>query len=248
MNTKKGILSVIYLLFCKDLTMAKKQSRFTQEDLNNILKNNTSLKVREEKKKKILSVINDLKDDDKTEKKKKKGTDVNVIINSLKNSIINTSYSTEKDKEYLCIWFTGARVLTLNQIFAILEKRPYEIFKYKKVWQECINNAIMSIPAHKRPYFYKNTRMTLFRRGTRLVDMDSFQTVFKYCIDALRYSGILSEDNPNIISEIIPIQQKGYTSVGIMLESIKEKENIEQEDIYKKWFKSEEPIEDKNNK
>ena len=51
-----------------------------------------------EKKKKTLSVINDLKDDDKTEKKKKKGTDVNVIIKSLKNIIINTSYSTENDK------------------------------------------------------------------------------------------------------------------------------------------------------
>lgn len=176
-----------------------------------------------------------------TEKKKRKGTDVNIIISSLKNSIISTSYSNEKNKEYLCIWFTGARVLTLNQIFAILEKRPYEIFKYKKVWQECINNAIMTIPSNKRPYFYKNTRLTLFRRGVKLVDMDSFQTVFKYCIDGLRYGGILAEDNPNIISEIIPIQQKGATSVGIMLENIKEKEDLEQEDIFKKWFRSEEP-------
>ena len=131
--------------------MAKKQSRFTEEDLNNILKNNKSLKVKEEQKKKTLSTLKALKEEGEeqdNEKKKRKGTDVNVIINSLKNSIISTSYSNEKDKEYLCIWFTGARVLTLNQIFAILEKRPYEIFKYKKVWQECINNAIMTIPSN----------------------------------------------------------------------------------------------------
>ena len=224
--------------------MAKKQSRFTEEDLNNILKNNKSLKVKEEQKKKTLSTLKALKEEGEeqdNEKKKRKGTDVNVIINSLKNSIISTSYSNKKDKEYLCIWFTGARVLTLNQIFAILEKRPYEIFKYKKVWQECINNAIMTIPSNNRPYFYKNTRLTLFRRGVKLADMDSFQTVFKYCIDGLRYGGILAEDNPNIISEIIPIQQKGSTSVGIMLENIKEKENTEQEDIFKKWFQSDEP-------
>lgn len=225
--------------------MAKKQSRFTEEDLNNILKNNKSLKVKEEQKKKTLSILKELKDDgveSNNEKKKKQGTDVNIITSSLKNSIISTSYSNEKNKEYLCIWFTGARVLTLNQIFAILEKRPYEIFKYKKVWQECINNAVMTIPSNKRPYFCQNTRLTLFRRGVKLVDMDSFQTVFKYCIDGLRYGGILAEDNPNIISEIIPIQQKGATSVGIMLENIKEKENMEQEDIFKKWFKVEEPI------
>lgn len=223
--------------------MVKKQSRFTEEDLSNILKNNTSLKIKEDKRKKTLSLLNSLKDNNENKlniEKKKKGTDVNIIISSLKNSSITTLTSNEKGSEKICIWFSGARVLTLNQIFAILEKRPYEVFKYKKVWQECINNAIMTIPLDQRPYFNKTTRLTLFRRGTRLIDMDGFPTAFKYCIDALRYSGILSEDNPNIISEIIPIQQKGATSIGIMLESIDYEDEKEQENIYFNWFKKNE--------
>lgn len=225
--------------------MARKQSRLTESDLKNILSNNASLKIKEERKKKTIATLKEMKGDLTEEPKKRKGTDVNQIISTLKDSIITTSTSNKKDEEKICIWFTGARVLTLNQIFAILENRKYEIFKYKKVWQECINTAILTIPAHERPYFNKATRLTLFRRGTRLVDLDSFQTVFKYCIDGLRYAGILSEDNPEIIVETIPIQQKGPTSVGIMLETIPDWKKKNDVNIYKEWFNKDEPLKEK---
>lgn len=140
----------------------------------------------------------------------------------------------------LVLWFPSARVLTLNELFTTLQNRKYEIFQYKDLWKKVINNVVLSMGKNK-PYFDGPTRIYLFRRGKRLIDLDSFQTIFKYIIDGLRYSGIIAEDNPNIVVEIIPIQEKGEPCIGIKLERLYHWENKQEKNIYQEWFNHEEP-------
>lgn len=213
--------------------------RFTEEDLKKMLQN-PSLKINNHTKKeqvdKNKSIILGLKDDIETKNNKRKGVDVSKTISTISSSLIQVDSCNESGKENFSVWYPGVRILSLNEIFAILEKRKYEAFKYKKAWQEAIQKAVMLTPVSRRPYFNGPTRLTLYRRGARLIDLDSFQTMFKYPIDALRYSGILAEDNPNIIVETKSIQEKGEKAVGLKLERLYDWQENEIGDIHLKWF------------
>ncbi len=167
-----------------------------------------------------------------SEKPVKKAKGINVkenIIELNKKSVAKVVYGPD----HISILFEGARLLSLNQIFAILQYRKYEVFAYKKMWQELMKNALMG--KNNLPFFDKNCEIVLLRYSPKLVDRDSLSTMYKYIIDSLRVSkkdknhkGILSEDNPNVVENIKLIQQKSKENyIGIRIQRIPPQSNRE---------------------
>jgi len=175
--------------------------------------------------------------------KKRKGTNVSAIMDTLKNPIIECKCIKGENKMILYMWFTGARVLTLNELFSILQVTKYKTYPYKTRWKELIDLALLQIPPKDRPYFDGPTEITLYRRGKKLIDLDSFPVAFKYAIDGLRKSNIISEDNPEIMVSTIPIQQKGKTtSIGLKIERLYDwNEDYKERNIHQEWFGYDEP-------
>lgn len=172
-------------------------------------------------------------------KEKKLGIKVKEnIINLNENCEIKVTYS----QDYISILFIGARLLSINQIFSILERRTYEIFKYKKMWQNLVQRAIEG--KEGLPWFEEDCELVLLRQAPRLVDNDALSTMFKYIIDALKIDKekskkyfILKEDNPIVVNNIklIQIKSKEYV-VGIRVQRNKLKNNESIEDFLRKKY------------
>lgn len=192
------------------------------ESLNNKVKLSLSKPATPKKQGKI-SLGNNIKSD----KAKPKNVNVKDIINENKKSKISTTVS----KEHFSIVFEGAKLLSINQIFAILQYRKYEIFSYKKNWHELIKEALKCCYLEEKtkgkqlPFFDASVEITIFRQAPRLVDEDALTTMFKFIIDALKRTkenpyGILAEDNPKIVHKIECYSEKGEHCVGIRVKLI----------------------------
>lgn len=164
----------------------------------------------------------------------------------VKENIINLNEKCEikitYNQDYVSILFVGARLLSINQIFSILERRTYEIFKYKKMWQFLVQKAIEG--KEDLPWFEQDCELVLLRQAPRLVDNDALSTMFKYIIDALKVDKeknkkyfILKEDNPIVVNNIklIQIKSKEYV-VGIRVQRNKLKNNDSAEDFLEKEY------------
>lgn len=223
----------------------RKKNNLTEKDLASFIQKNGTSSVHglDDKLKENLNALNipekfltkKVKDSNTLTPVKKQINKFKVIMDTL--IACKPLYHIQNTESELTVslWFPNARVLTLNELFTTLQNRNYEVFKYKDQWKKIISDTALSMGSHK-PFFDGPTRIYLFRRGKRLIDLDSFQTIFKYIIDGLRYSGIISEDNPNIVVEIIPIQEKGEPCVGIKLERLYDWKESTQKDIFKEWF------------
>lgn len=232
--------------------------KLTEKELNELLKNkkvkisdsfnkNDDLKISlsDEKPKKAKKQRISLFEEDQEEIKKTKTKGVKTSdINKLNRSA-TVEFSSSED--HVSIVFNGAKLLSVNQIFAILQYRKYEIFTYKKIWHELIgkvlNEQSLLLKSEKKnlPFFNEAVEITLFRQASRLVDEDAMSTMFKYVIDGLKRdeeknpNGILAEDNPKIVHRIVCYSEKGDPIVGIKVKKIKEKkEQISAKDILKK--------------
>lgn len=170
---------------------------------------------------------------DSTEKKKRKGVDVAPILASLRAPLIYAA--TTKDPT-LSLWFDGARLLTANELLSVLQYRKHQTYAYKKAWRKLVGSALECIPGRDRPYFDGPTRLWLYRRGKKLVDVDSMPLMFKYAIDALRREGVIFDDNPEIIVESKLVQEKGEPSVGIRLERMWDWTPPSPENIKQRWL------------
>lgn len=146
----------------------------------------------------------------------------NVIIQSIQNS--NTLI--EYDDHHVTLAFIGARLLSLNEIFALLQYQSGIVFKYKKTWHFKVQEQLKKIPDKSRPLFSSRCKLTVFRQSSKLLDRDSLTVCFKYIIDALKYDpiknpfGIILEDNPEIIFEDLKYQKKGSHKIGIRIDFI----------------------------
>lgn len=198
----------------------------------------TKIQVKETKetkkiKPKKISLLNDLDGEEVQEEAKAKAQGVKVSdLNKLNKHAISTTTSSDEHVSFL---FMGAKLLSVNQIFAILQYRKYEIFAYKKIWHEIIKNNLdllaydLKAQGKKLPYFDSSVEITLFRQASRLVDEDAMSTMFKYIIDGLKRdpkknpNGILAEDNPKIVHRIVCYSEKGEPAVGIKIKKIEEK-------------------------
>lgn len=221
--------------------------KLTETELNNLLNKNSKLKVAKETKSnnkktsKITLVEKDLVEEKKV--KKAQGIKTSEVNKLNKQSTVHFSSSDN----HVSILFEGAKLLSVNQIFAILQYRKYEIFTYKKIWHELIKKVLdeqsllLRSENKKLPFFNEAVEITLFRQASRLVDEDAMSTMFKYIIDGLKRdetdnpNGILAEDNPKIVHRIVCYSEKGEPFVGIKVKKISEKKSaFSPADILKK--------------
>ncbi len=220
--------------------------KLTEAELNNLLNKNGKLKVSKEtkstsKKNNKISILEEANEDKKS--KKSQGIKTSEVNKLNKQSLVHFSSSDN----HVSILFEGAKLLSVNQIFAILQYRKYEIFTYKKIWHELIKKVlddqslILRSENKKLPFFNEAVEITLFRQASRLVDEDAMSTMFKYIIDGLKRddeenpNGILAEDNPKIVHRIVCYSEKGEPFVGIKVKKIIEKKSsFSPKDILKK--------------
>ena len=118
-------------------------------------------------------------------KKKKQGVSTAPIFKSLDDCTPKAVWG----KDWLAVDLPGARVLTYNEMFSILQYRKYEAFRYKKICKNLIYRAIRigrETSTLETPYFDGPTKMTLLRIGAKEMDRDALPVVFKYFIDAFK--------------------------------------------------------------
>ena len=161
-------------------------------------------------------------------KKTKGGKSVNTHVKDVIDSIKYSTVLTSTSSEHLALVFDGARLLTLNEILALMPYQPYLVFNYKTAWKNKIDEALLlAKDAHKArmPEFSDSCLFIGFRRSTRLVDRDGLPACFKYILDDLRNQFVLPErilkdDNPNLIVDTPCFQTQGPHMVGIRLERV----------------------------
>ncbi len=216
--------------------------RFSESSLQEILNNNKNVKVSgvtpskenetfqkltiEREKPKKQEKLNILPENtSEVVEKVKDKTDVKKIITANVEATPQVIFS---EKEVI-FFFDGARLLSMNQIFNILQYRNYEMFNYKKTWHLIIEKLINQ--NKDLPFFDKGIEITILRIAPRLVDMDALGTMFKFIIDALKeknkgkidyFKGIIPEDNPNILKNIKLKQFKGRYGVGIKIKAVED--------------------------
>lgn len=167
---------------------------------------------------------------------RRKGVNVRPILASLKAPLV---YAAAAPGPALSLWFDGARLLTVNELFSIQQYRKHEVFPYKKAWQKLVKRALEGLPAGQAvPHFDGPTRIWLYRRGRRRVDLDSLPTMFKYPIDALRQAGVIPDDNPDIIVEPRLIQEVGLPTVALRLERLWDWQPLGTEGLKARWLDS----------
>ncbi len=172
-------------------------------------------------------------------KPKRKGVDVRPIKNSLKAPLI---YAASTPQPTLSLWFDGARMLTVNELFSVQQYRKEEVFSYKKAWQKLIARGLLALPpGQPKPRFEGPTRLWLYRCGQKKVDLDSLPTMFKYAIDALRREGVIPDDNPEIIVEPRLIQEICLPAVGLRLERLWDWHAPELANLMQHWLGLEAP-------
>lgn len=159
------------------------------------------------------------------------------------NQAINSSIETiTYSRKHFAILFDGARLLSANNIFNILERTPYNIFNYKKLWHTKIKMILQDLSdaiTHNIPYvncqysnnvynkplplFKCNVEVTLYHSTQNMVDRDALSIMFKYIIDAFKNNeqnpyGLLVDDNPAVIRDIKLLSEHGAPKVGIRFE------------------------------
>lgn len=148
-------------------------------------------------------------------KKKRKGVSTAPILDSLKTSV-KTCFWTD---DMLCVRMAGARVLSYNEIYSILQFRKYEAMRYKTACRSAISDALKTpnTCTATRPFFAGPTALTLIRIGAKKMDRDALAIVFKHFLDALRKNGVIADDNPDIICRIETFHAVGEPSLTMAL-------------------------------
>lgn len=220
------------------------RKRFTEEDLTSIIKKN-GLKEHSSKIN-IGNTAKHLEDKVSLNNNKKQKTKKNSFINIYALNKINNSaiVSTTVSDKHIALVFDGAKLLSINQIFAFLQssKLKFSFFTYKKNWHDLIKVILdnMQLEAISKgstlPFFDTAVELTIFRQSPKLVDEDALTTMFKFIIDGLKRTednpnGVLAEDNPKIVHKITCYSEKGTHCVGINIRLIegnkKESYNME---------------------
>lgn len=157
------------------------------------------------------------KPEDKEKHLPKQKLGINVKESILKYNQ-NCQVEVFYNSDYISIIFNNTKLLSLNDMFSILQYRKYELFAYKKMWQELIFKALENKP--NLPKFSQDCEIVLFRQSAKLVDNDSLSVMFKFIIDALKLDKklpnkpfVISEDNPSVIHNIKLIQEKSKENI-----------------------------------
>lgn len=207
--------------------------KFTEKELDTLLKKGkislsgtsptTKVKLNNDKVK--INKIS-LTDEAPVTKKSSASVNINKIIQNTKSSVIKYSIS----EDHISIVFEDAILLSINQIFAFLQREKQQVFFfiYKKTWHNKVEEALRLIKAEQKylPFFEKDIEITLFRQAPREIDKDAITTMFKFIIDGLKRTkenplGVLADDNPKVVHSIKFHNEKGTHLVGIKLKIVK---------------------------
>lgn len=112
--------------------------------------------------------------------------------------------------------FIGARLLSLNELLRI-DMRIMN--RYRRLWHQQALVALRAGAGLSPGSLPGPLRVTLFRRGKRLVDNDGLAASFKFAIDGFKEAGLILDDNPTIIETIELRQEKGGYAVAILFEN-----------------------------
>lgn len=151
--------------------------------------------------------------------RKRRGVEVAPIVGSLRTALIEGAATPLT----LSLWFQEARLLSVNELFSIQQFRLFEVFGYKKASRKLIARAIEQLKhssPQPLPFFEGPTRLSLYRRGKKPVDLDSLPAMFKYLTDSLRREGVISDDNPEVIVQLEVLQENGPPCLGMRLERL----------------------------
>lgn len=223
----------------------------SEEDFIKMMSKNKSLKInthfgKNNSEHQKITIIKE----SPTVKNNNNPVDFDKVVQSIKESKISFTY----DESSLLIILDGARVLSVNQIYALLQKRlnntkksiPYYIVTYKKIWSEKMNEIVENIILDSiknnqlLPNFNKyihngyKVKLFIYRQSTKLLDEDNIYGSFKVIIDCLRkkynFLGIeynfIPDDNKNFISQIEPHQVKNKQNI-IAIKMVLDEENKE---------------------
>lgn len=210
--------------------------KMSEKELENLLKNkkislsssttskNAKVKMSNDKVK--VEKISLIENGTVVNKKSSASVNINKVIQNTKTSIIKYSVS----ETHISIVFEEAILLSINQIFAFLqrEKQQQFFFMYKKTWHNKMLEALKLIKSEQKflPFFDKDVEITLFRQAPREIDKDAITTMFKFIIDGLKKTsenpfGVLADDNPKVVHSIKFHNEKGEHVVGIKLKIMK---------------------------
>lgn len=187
------------------------------------------------KKNDFSTLLEEVKTKTKKSKKvvKNKGLNFNTVIETLKNAESETLILNNKEEKSLSILMKDIRLVSLNEIYATLQTRPYEIFKYKKACHNFIKTIFENYEKERNEkivsFKHEKVKITYFRQSSRFFDHDSLIPSFKYFLDAIVEYGVMSDDDPNVIIDIKPIQKlKGKNEdkiLGIRIEKVNQESN-----------------------
>ena len=159
--------------------------------------------------------------------KKRRGVSETPILTSIEKA----SIFVEASDRHLTIAFSGARLFTLNELFAIQQYRKYIVFAYKKAWHAKTREALLLL-GRKKPRFDGPCKITYFRQGSRRVDNDSLAVMFKYILDALKddperdgtpgWKGVFRDDDPTVAIDDRKIQRPGGHLVAIRVDLLEQ--------------------------
>ena len=171
-------------------------------------------------------------------KKKRQGVSMAPLVASLKSSLVFTAAHVTPTSTF-SVWFEGARLLTANEMIQVLQTRPQAMYAYKKASALLVKRAVQALhPSQEKPFFNGPTRISLYRRGSKLVDLDALPVMFKYITDALRKQGIITDDNPEILVETRLLQEQGDHALALRLEALPNWQPPDLEGLKGRWLEA----------
>jgi len=114
----------------------------------------------------------------------------------------------------------GARLITLNQ--QLRAGAFVMLFPYKKASHQICSDAILSTKELHGFQFKSRVEILVHRNAKRLVDNDALSAMFKYIIDGFRNEGLIKDDDPMNVVNVIPSQSKGDYRIDICFRVFKD--------------------------
>lgn len=227
--------------------VTKKKNSINLSGIDSLINEETQKKTKKAKKESLnLSSLDNEISKKISEAPKKKKSSVMARMNQYN---ANSSYSYTVSENHIGILFNNAKLLSVNELFSILQSSKFNIYNYKTTCRNMILKVLREIhedcksKGQAYPFFDSNAEVILYRRGDKLVDTDAISTMFKYIIDAFKYNdnklhdkynpyGVLKDDNPLVIQHMEVHSKEGLTSFGIQIKrSNKPISSFEAEDI-----------------
>ncbi len=132
--------------------------------------------------------------------------------NSLASAKMDASWD---DQGRFFASYLGAHILSLNELLR-LDLRS--INGYRKLWHKKAEESRLLTGKHRHSTIAGAVRLTLYRQGKKLIDNDAMPAAFKFAIDGFKEAGLIVDDNPKVVQEILFQQRTGPYAVAMLFE------------------------------